>query len=324
MLRHVSKSRRAIGSAFLAPGCCPGFRLTLLFSSLLCLLLFAASCRSSEKYPAYSSHENLLSIAAEFALASSLDPYRAPAGEDLTGQAIARSTLVRLGNYEALHPGRLTPEIAALKARALERLGDFESARRNYLEAAEFETPLRDDCIQRAKNLEEMMVARAAPPASADLLGMMEALEARGRELRQLAGKFDDPLYVSLALREAEDADVRRAELMAMNRALIPDGDRQAQQALERVVASHRESRRGLEHAMRLAHFHKALAEEEVRLHPPEQAGFSFDRFKRHYDAAADLLYRVSQADGRPERLVAKHELDAWLQYGEQIQQRAD
>ena len=78
-----------------------------------------------------------------------------------------------------------------------------------------------------------------------------------------------------------------------------------------------------MSHALRLARFHRLLAEEEVRLHPPEELDFSLAKFKEHYDKALDLLYRIAQSDGHRERLIAKHELDALLEFGEWIQLRA-
>ncbi|MCC6548098.1 hypothetical protein IT570_13105 [Candidatus Sumerlaeota bacterium] len=296
------------------------------FHNFLCLLaaiVALTGCTPRQKFEAYSPHENILSIAAEFGLLSSLDPYRDDVGRDLTGQSIARSTLVRLANYEALHPGRLTPEVLAYKGRALELLGEFESAQRNYREAAEYETELKEDCQRRIDALGRLIVAGGIPPANANLEDTINFLGSQAGEYRQLSRSFTDGLYQSLALREAESAELRRSELMIANRHLLIDGEQQAQKALEDLIAGNKESSRSLEHALRLAHYHRELAEEEVRLHQPELGGFSLERFKAHYDAAVDLLYRISQADGRRERLVARHELDALLEYGGQIEARA-
>ena len=290
---------------------------------VLLLLLGVAGCGGRSATPAYSPHENLLSIAAEFELLASRDPYREPVSRDLTGQAIHRATLLRLGAYEELHPGRLAPEVLVYKARALELLGDYMSARRHYEDAAEYDTELRGYANSRVQKLDRLLVALAPPPATNDLMEVLLHLEDQGRELRELAATFDEPLYRSLAMREAEEAEVRRAEMMAVNRFLLPDGERQAQLAFEELVANHRRSARAMEHALRLARYHRELAEEEVRLNPPERLGFSADRFRRHYEAASDLLYRISQADGRPERLVARHELDAVLALGEEVARRA-
>lgn len=291
--------------------------------ALVLLLATLTACQSRHRFEAYSPHENVLSIAAEFGLLSSLDPYRDEVGRDLTGQSIARSTLVRLANYEALHPGRLTPEVLAYKGRALELLGEYESAQRNYRESAQYDTELKEDCLRRVDALGRLIVAGGAPPAGANLEETINFLGSQSTEYRQLSRSFQDALYQSLALRESESAELRRAELMIANRYLLVDGEQQAQKALEDLIANNKESARSLEHALRLAHYHRELAEEEVRLRQPELSGFSLDRFKTHYDAAVDLLYRISQADGRRERLVARHELDALLEYGGQIEARA-
>lgn len=293
--------------------------------ALLALALFIASltgCSRTPEYPAYSPHENLLSIATEFQLLAARDPYRDRIPEDITGQSIARATLVRLANYEALHPGRLRPEVLTLKARALEILGDYESARRNYLDAAEFDTELQDDAQRRADTLNLFLIAGAEPRTATTIEDLLSDLRAKASDYRRLSQDIEDPQYKSLALREVEDADIRRAELMVANRWLFPDGEAQAAAALEQLLSSHRESARSLEHALRLARYHKDLALEEVRLHPPERLGFLRDRFTQHFDAASDIFYRVSQADGRPERLIAQHELDALLAIGEQVNSR--
>ncbi len=252
-----------------------------------------------------------------------MDPYRDDPGEDLTGQSIARSTLVRLANYESLHPSRLRPEVMAYKGRALELLGDYESARRNYLEAAEYDTEMSEDLRRRAGILEQMLVVQKSRPTGSDLNAMLGVLAGQASDFRRLAREFDGEFYQSLAMVEAEEAEVRRAELMARNRDLLADGEDQALRALESLVRNHQESRRRLEHALRLAHFHRQLAEQEVRLRPPSRAGFSRETFQEHFDAAVDLLYRISQADGRPERQVARHELDGLLAWGEQIRSQA-
>lgn len=290
----------------------------------LAALVLLPSCARGPTYPPYSPHENLLSIATEFSLLAPRDPYREYPGQDLTGQSIARITLVRLANYESLHPDRLVPEILMLRARALEVLGDYRSARRNYLEAAEYDTELRAEAEQRAAVLGRLLVAMGGEPAADG--GIAEAavfLAERAAALRAIAGDLDDRYYAGLARMEAENADVERAEVFVTARFLLPDGDAQAQQALERLVTDHRDSRRSLEHAMRLADFHATLAREEVRLHPPESARFDEARFRRHHEAALDLFYRIAQADGQPEKIVARHRLDAMLAYGEQVLGRA-
>ena len=285
------------------------------------MLAALASCSRDPTYISYVPHENVLSVAAEFELASALDPYRDRMGRDLSGQSIARATVVRLANYESLHPGRFTPEVLMYKARAFELLGDLESAARNFREVAEYDTELRAEATRRAELLDGIRIL-FPEPGRGSLEALLTELRSQASEGRQRARNMEDRWYRALLQREIEAVEVRRAEIIAANRQLLPDGDNQAVEALAALLSDHRESARALEHALRLARFHRSLAEEEVRINPPDTVWFSAERFKRHHDQATDLLYRISQADGEPERLVARHELDGLLRFGEIVGER--
>lgn len=284
--------------------------------------LLVGACGGGRLAP-YSPHENLLSITAEFNLLAAGDPYRDPPARDLAGMNIAKSTLVRLANYETLHPGRFTPELKMLRARSLEWIGDYESAGRNYLEAAEFDTPLRDEARRRAAEVQRLEAAARTDADESSFAQLLASLEAQSANYAEAARTSGDTFYRALAWREREASDVRRAEFLASNRFYLPDGEEQARAALAELVSTHRDSARALEHALRLARYHRELAELETRLHPPSGGFFDRGRFQRHYDAALDLYYRISQADGRPERLVAQHELQALLALGEMVAERA-
>ncbi|MBI1293042.1 hypothetical protein GC173_17675 [bacterium] len=284
-------------------------------------LVFVVGCGAKKPAP-YSPHENLLSIAAEFQLLAARDPYAEPEGRDLTGASIARVTLTRAANYEALHPGRFTPEVLVLKARALELMGDYATARRNLQEAASFDTEMKDDCNARARTLDLFILAGGLATPTGDAVQDAKRLADQAAEFRRIASTAAQP-YRGLALREAEESEVRRAELLVAGRLLIPNGEAEAVAALEQLVATHRASARAYAHVMRLARFHRELAEQLARLSPPDRPGFPFEKFRSHFDAASDLLYRVAQADGFPERAVARHELDALLAWGQTIQDAA-
>src|SRR5690606_25277793 len=119
---------------------------------LALVLLLIVGCGGRRPEPP-SPHGTLLGIASEFQLLAPRDMYRDEPGRELTGQSIARATLIRLANYETLYPDRFVPEIAVLKGRAFELMLDLESARAAYLDAATHDTELREDCLQRAERL---------------------------------------------------------------------------------------------------------------------------------------------------------------------------
>lgn len=289
---------------------------------ILFALILTTACRA--KFQPYSAHENLLSIAAEYELLDATDPYREPPAEELTGQGIARATLVRLANYESLHPERFTPEISFLKARAFERLGDYETARISFLRAAETDSLLRDEALRRADINRQFVAAGTLSPNSSSIEQVIANLQQQSDAYSALADELDDEYYQALARVAAEQTDVRRAEMIAANRWVLPDGEAQAIEALRRVVANHAQSHRALEHALRFARFYRELAEEEIRLHPPSTFDFNKERAVAFLRESLDLLHRISQADGREERLIAQRELDTVLLLYELVNNRAD
>ncbi len=294
----------------------------LLSPLFVVVALTISGCSSKNKYPVYTPHENLLSIATEFQLLSAQNPYRETVGRDLMGQSIPKATLVRLANFESENPDRLRPEILTLKARALELLGDYVSAQRNYQEAAEFDTPLKKDCLRRSDELAKLIIISAPKSTPQDIEGLLKAVEDQAAEFRKASEFSADEFYGALAAREAETLEVQHAELIVANMQFFPDGAKEAGKALELVFSRNRQSARAVEHMLRIAQFHRRMAEQIARINPPETAGFSSSQFQEHYGTATNLLYQISQMDGKPERLIAKHDLDALLAFGEQVQAR--
>lgn len=287
------------------------------------LLIFIGGCAGKKEPGPFQPHENLLSITSEFLLSTPPDPYREAPGDDLLGFNAARSTLARLRNYAEVYPQRFVPERLAVQARALEYLGELDGALSTYEEVATYDSDLAEEASRRISVLEQFLVISSLTSEGEGLLAAVESLAEQSREFQKLARRLDDDFYEGLALKEAENAEILRAEFLATNKMIIPDGEEQAIVALRQLVESHRESQRALEHVYRLARFHRSLAEEEVRLAAPEGLGFDSKRFREHYEQASSLLYRLSQADGSYLKPVAARELDALLALGEAVSDRA-
>ena len=284
------------------------------------LLFLLNGCAGKPEATPFEPHENLLSITTEFLLTAPADPYRQEPGKDLLGFNAARSTLARLRNYQQLFPERFAPERMMLQARVFELLGEYDGALRSYQEVDAYDTEMTAEATKRASALETILVIESLTPQEETLTATLDLLRRQVLEYRTAADQFQaDPFYRGLAAREAENAEVLRAELLVSNRITFPDGEQQALEALRRLIEAHRESHRSLEHVYRLARFHRELAEEEIRLHQPDQLGFDGQRFRKHYEAANNLLYRLSQADGSKYKPLAARELDAVLQLGELV-----
>lgn len=285
--------------------------------------LVLAACSTPRPTP-LEPHKTLLGIAAEYQLLRGRDVYRDRPADELTGLAIERATLIRLANYEALNADLYAPEVAMLRGGAYERLLDLESARDSYAQVPT-DSPLATEAAARARLVGELLAIRDRRAAGVDVEAQLALLADQSAAWNQWARADGRAWYDgSIARALAEQADVARAELLAATRLLIDDGDARAVAAHEALLVDHAESRRALEHALRLATLHRGMAEQEARLRPPETLDFDATTVFKHVDAALDLYARVSQADGAEERLVARHELDAVLAWRRMVRDRAD
>ncbi|MDX1972848.1 MAG: hypothetical protein SFY68_09995 [Candidatus Sumerlaeia bacterium] len=287
--------------------------LTKAFALLLLVALLPA-CSRTQKIDPYAPHETLLGIATEFKLLDSGDPYRSTPPQDLTGQHIAKATLVRLANYEELHPDRFPLEIRMLKARCYEWLGDSGSARDLFAEvAAQSDSPLAAEAAAHARLHERILAEQPDPTRATSVEAFLGELYRHEEALLNAAQSEDNPLFQALLLKSAEDLAVRRVEVLAGNRLLVEEDEQQILEQLRRLITTYGESARGRSHVARLARFHRELAEEELRLHPP--SGIRFDRARclLHLNEALDILHQLAQEDGTEEKLVAQRELDTVL-----------
>ncbi len=295
-------------------------------AALAALLLFASAgfCGCARTRPSpFAPYDNLLAIAADYQIARATDIYHFDFPRDLTGQNVARATLVRLANYESLNPGRFAPEIEFLKGQAYADLGDYESARAGFEQCAGFDSPLRPRAAEAAGVCAEMQALLRPSPESTDPEAFLADLERRAAELRALAERHRATRWETLARIETESLEVARAEFLDACQAFLPEGESRALRAFEALAADHAGSRRALSHALRLARFHLDRARRLERLADPERATFDRAAWMTRLEEALEILHRVSQADGRPEKIEARHLLDAALAYADRVRERA-
>lgn len=119
--------------------------------------------------------------------------------------------------------------------------------------------------------------------------------------------------YRWIAQEEIEHADMVRARYAIEIRHVVPDGTVVALQELQRVATRHGASKNRLRHLMRLADFYADLAKEYLDAVPPESLVFDPARFRELADAAIQLYELVGSHDGRPEKLEATRNLEAFL-----------
>lgn len=262
--------------------------------------------------PQYERAESLLGIVAEFQRYRHADLYRFPYPRDLSGQNVFKATIVRLGNYQTVHPEKYGELIAFTRAQAYTRLGEYPTAIRMYEQAAAFGGDLAERARENARRLEEFRAATALPPQAENLAQFQAGLEKRIERCRQLAVRYDKTRpWGPLAQCEYEQAEVDLAEFLWANRQVIRDGPKRTLDLLEAIRERHRDSKNVFRHTLRLADWHHELATEYATLFPPERSLFVWETFERYTARAKSLYLEVAQSFGAEERTEAAGKLAA-------------
>jgi hypothetical protein len=231
------------------------------------------------------------------------------------GQNVFRAGLVRMANWEKLHPGQAKDVLAINRALCWERLGAFGEAEREYREA---EKSSPDPAIRRAaaEGAETAVKVQEiiAVPIDQSIPRIYESqLRNQARALDQLARslKSSQPARAALVQSLRERVDIRLAEFLAAVRFISPYTTQDALTALKANVENHRNSRLQQWHKLRLAEFYIELAKEYCIRYDPEGADFVLKDFMAYCDPARKLLLEVERADGFPEKPEARHRLAA-------------
>lgn len=169
-----------------------------------------------------------------------------------------------------------------------------------------------DDRVTRLSMLlDELNDTRPSPPASENASDA--AVDASGAQATPRNEPIDRLHYRWIAQEEIERADFVRARYFVEIRHVVPDGTLVALQELQRVATRHGASKNRLRHLMRLGDFYADLAREYLDAIPPESLTFDPARFRELADAAIQLYELVGSHDGRPEKLEASRNLEAFL-----------
>jgi hypothetical protein len=308
-------------------------------------LALCASCASApEVDPVYRPTANVLEIIAVLRAHIDDDTYRFEPARDFTGRNVYRSSLLRLENFEELHPdalraGQLDGVLAFAKARSLERLRAFDLAAENYRLAAGISEDLRLEALRGADVCdvlhETSQMTRALEPQGETDIGSDTAIVARLVELDpdSVLAEFDaraallDDLTVitegthhsPIVHEEIERADVARASYFVGIRKTDVNGDVRAIGELQRVTGRHPTSKNFNRHLLKLANLYAELAVEYSSTYPPESLLFDPVRFQELVEGASRLYETVASRDGTPEKLEASRRLEAFLAFSIRI-----
>lgn len=278
------------------------------------LWAFALGCASSlpRKDPRYQPAENLLDILADFQHHLSDDNYRYEPAQDITGKNIYRATLLRLESYEKANPNSLKPIVSFSRARALERLGDYEGAIRSYRPLTQMDSKLKEQAEKGLKTCQEFQETRSFSLEKHSLQDQLTELEKKRALWGALVEKYSGGPYESLAREEEERVDQERVRFLEDHRHSLKDGNAMILLAHQEMISKHTQSKKIDEHLLGLADFYFSLAKEYVQEHNPAGTGFDAPTFNQFTNSAVQIYGALARARyGKPERLEAKGKLEA-------------
>ena len=290
----------------------------------LLVFSFLPSCSSPPVDSAYQPYENILEILSDFQRHLADDTYRFPAATDLTGKNIYRATLIRLKNYEKANPRRFEAVVAYSKARAKEKLHDYEGARLSYLECMQIDSGLREEARSNLDMVSRFADVQNYTTEKKDIEDYLSEAEYRIEAWRSIIEECEGMHYECLAREEEEKAEEGLIRFMERNRDLIDKGTETQLLILRQMTLKHARSKKLNSHYMRFADFYRRLAEESVDGNDP--AGLYFDRarFNECINSAMKLYRVVGQKDGTMEKLEAVGKLEALQAYRDRINSLAD
>ena len=294
-------------------------------SPLLLTALLAAACAKSGPDPRYRATEGVLEAVAVLRLHVEDDTYRFPPARDFTGKNVYRASLNRLESLEQLHAGKLdsgylTDVLLFAKARALERLGEFELAARHYERVTRLDSVLAGPAGVGQTICDAL--ARAALLGPEPNASPEEALEIFGRRrgsLEALREATSGSHYEYLVSEELERADSARASYFAARALLDQSLDPLALQQYQELVARNRESKERDRHLLDLADLYVALSRRYVETEPPVSLDFDPATFDEYAHNASRLYEAVSLRDGSLEKIEASRKLEALLAFTLQV-----
>ena len=260
-------------------------------------------CTAPAPDPSFSSERGFVELVAELVAAEDDDLYRFDPPIDATGEVLFRSALARLQRFErSPESDGLTEALELARGISQVRLGDAASAVSSFQAAARAED-LREDALERAAFAERLaaLIGPIDEPMRID--DLLPRLDERRRALLDLAERTDERRR-PLVLVEVERLDVRTRELMWRHRSSL--GVDTALGFAGAMAETHAESRRALEHLLRLADMHAELARAMLAAGDPAGYEFSASRFLNVAQTAASIYAEVASVDGRPEREEAR------------------
>lgn len=263
----------------------------------------------------YLTEQDLLKVVGELQRLAGRDSYRFPAPKDVTGANVYKATLTRLQDYETKHPGAYPELVAFTRARAYERLREYDRAVAAYQVVSHSRNRLNPEATKAIEVLTSFQEVRQRPLANGSPLEYLQSLEALATAWQELQQQYAGTSYETLAREEEERLDQAKVLFLELNRHRIEDGNQSIIVAYHQLISKHQESKNRYRYQMELGDVYRTLAQEYVAQHDPQSLDFEVATFEELGRSALRWYGQVANEDGAIEKLEAKGKLQALEAY---------
>jgi hypothetical protein len=292
--------------------------------AIVCALV-ATACASTEPPPPLTPTQDLLEVVAVVRLHVDDDTYRFPTARDFTGKNVFRVSFERLETLETAQPEKLASGYATdvvwfTKARALERICEYDLAARHYARVSELDSELAEPArVGRNVNV-RLNAARALVPMHDASAEQADAIYGERRAaLEQIRNDVAGTHWVFVVDEELERSDEADAANVAAHAALDARYDGAALERAQSLVQRHRTSKHHNRHLLALGDLYAALSRRYTQKFPPPSLGFDPATFDEYAHGATRVYEVVAQQDGTVEKIEAAHKLEAFLGFTLQV-----
>jgi tetratricopeptide (TPR) repeat protein len=293
---------------------------------VLAAALLAFGCASAPPSdPADEPTQDLLEVVAVLRLHVDDDTYRFAPARDISGRNVFRASFERLESLETAHAekmatGYMTDVLWFAKARALERIGEYQLAKAHYARVSDLDSELKEPARAGRDVCDRLLRATApdATPPGSPQSAADRWTERRGA-LEALRADVSETHWRYVVMEEIERGDVAEAAYFAAQSESDPSLEATALQRAQQVVELHRDSKNRNRHLLALADLYAELSRRYARRNPPPSLGFDPATFDEYAHGATRVYEVVSEQDGTVEKLEAAHKLEAYLSYTLQV-----
>lgn len=272
-------------------------------------------CAGPKPAVKYRSPETLMEILSDFQRHLEDDTYRFQVARDLSGRNLYKVTLIRLNNYEKIYPNHpFQPIVRFNKARAYEKLHEYDLAVQNYEEVLKDPSPLAELAEKNLAICREFKEMGPKTPEGLPPQEYLGELEKKIQGWESLIEKYRGTPYEYLAREEQEKAEWERVAFVESRTGDWKDAEPVIQQ-YNALISRHAESKNLDRYLLRLGDFYARMASRYAEEKDPHGLKFDLKEFEKFADAALGLYESVANKDGIPEKLEAKGKLAAFVSY---------